>query len=121
MHTITKNNKSTLQSIFIASRNAAQVISNLKWHGIRAANITTLGFHFIQENLQLLDLANIFPQVESLSLPDFSFSGSKGWINNESLNQFRHLKSIDWRTFAQLIEKNRFYHLRVQKDWWHQF
>lgn len=121
MHTIAKNNKPTLQSIFIASRNAAEVISNLKWHDIQAANITTLGFHFIQENLQLLDLANIFPRVESLSLPDFSFSRSKGWINSESLNQFRHLKGIDWRTCDQLIEKNRFYHLRVQKDWWHQF
>lgn len=121
MHTITKNNKSTLESIFIASRNAAEVISNLKWHGIQAANITTLGFHFIQENLQVLDLANIFPRVESLSLPDFSFSGSKGWIHSESLSQFCHLKEVDWRTFAQLLEKSRFFHLRVQEEWWYQF
>jgi septum formation inhibitor MinC len=121
MHGIIDNNKSTLQSIFIASRNATEVVSNLKVNNTRATNITTLGFHFIQNNLQLLELAKIFPQVEWLSLPDFSFSGSKGWINSESMIQFRHLKGIDWRTFGQLIDQYRFSYMKVQADWWHQF
>ncbi|KAI8578333.1 hypothetical protein K450DRAFT_247424 [Umbelopsis ramanniana AG] len=121
MHAILANNKSTLQSIFIASRNATEVVSNLQVNDTRTANITTLGFHFIQDNLQLRELAKIFPQVEWLSLPDFSFSGSKRWIDSESIFQFRHLKGIDWRTFAQLVDQYKLHPMKVQTEWWHQF
>ncbi|KAI9286744.1 hypothetical protein BC943DRAFT_229542 [Umbelopsis sp. AD052] len=121
MHAILANNRSTLQSILIASRNAAEVVASLQSKDIRIASVTTLGFHFIQNNVQLLELARIFPQVEWLSLPDFSFSGSKRWIDSESMVQFRHLKGIDWRTSAQLVDPCKFYDMKVQMDWWHRF
>ncbi|CAO3666826.1 unnamed protein product [Umbelopsis ramanniana] len=117
IHRIIEANQSTLQEIFIASRNSAKLISNMIKNRTHADNITTLGFYFVQDNVQLGDLAKVFPRVEWLSLPDLIFSGSKRWIEEESIGQFRHLKGIDWLTFAQLIDPYECKYARVHMDW----
>jgi F-box domain len=117
IHRIIEANKSTLQEIFMASRNSVKLISNMIDNSTQADNITTLGFYFVQDNLQLVDLAKVFPRVEWLSLPDLIFSGSNRWIEEESISQFRHLKGIDWLTFAQLIDPYECKYARVHMDW----
>lgn len=119
-------NKNSLHTFFFHHTRAGDLITLLQASNVRLYNVTTLCFDCSSlENAHVLDLAEIFPNVESLALCRNTWARDMTtmtmfllserisderreadyWIATDALSQFRQLKALDKTSFLELEDQ----------------